>query len=464
MPAPFGVLSPGEVGEQPANILDKLMAGIINGTVQIPKHVIDATVNAAPPGLRREDFTDAPPPMGLTAAWQPGDEMRGAALEAATLPMGTGAIAGVPMRAGEAVMGAGPIRAYHGSPHDFDRFDLSKIGTGEGAQAYGHGLYFADREGVARSYRDALAADPRDKITEMIQGWHGMRLPGEQLTRDVVQKGLERHHMAPLNDLAKNDRAIDDIVTYANGHSDDLRTVSPEAMAAMRRLDNVMPKPGGHMYEVNINADPEHFLDWDRPIKRHPFTVDESVTDALRRSGVSKDEANYYANNKTGQDVVRRISRPSFPIRDEVGAPWKASNVNTYDEAMALVGGNKSLVNRMFTPDPAYTARTLNESGIPGIKYQDQGSRAPMGLNRANLESSVAVLRDDIARLEKTGGGNLPRLREKLSSAENALAAMPAESRNYVVFNDKLIDILKKYGIAGAAPVGMLATSDRGRE
>ena len=36
------------------------------------------------------------------------------------------------------------IRAYHGSPHDFDKFDLSKIGTGEGAQAYGHGLYFAE--------------------------------------------------------------------------------------------------------------------------------------------------------------------------------------------------------------------------------------------------------------------------------------------------------------------------------
>src|SRR5258706_8248564 len=38
-------------------------------------------------------------------------------------------------------LGSGPITAYHGSPHDFDRFDLSRIGTGEGAQAYGHGLY-----------------------------------------------------------------------------------------------------------------------------------------------------------------------------------------------------------------------------------------------------------------------------------------------------------------------------------
>jgi len=50
------------------------------------------------------------------------------------------------------------IRAYHGSPHDFDRFDASKIGTGEGAQKYAYGLYFAGKEGVARSYRDISPA------------------------------------------------------------------------------------------------------------------------------------------------------------------------------------------------------------------------------------------------------------------------------------------------------------------
>ena len=41
---------------------------------------------------------------------------------------------------------------YHGSPHKFDKFDSSKIGTGEGAQAYGHGLYLAESPGVAESY------------------------------------------------------------------------------------------------------------------------------------------------------------------------------------------------------------------------------------------------------------------------------------------------------------------------
>jgi len=51
----------------------------------------------------------------------------------------------------------GPIRAYHGSPYDFDAFDAAKIGNGEGAQAYGHGLYFAEAEPVAETYKHALA-------------------------------------------------------------------------------------------------------------------------------------------------------------------------------------------------------------------------------------------------------------------------------------------------------------------
>lgn len=47
--------------------------------------------------------------------------------------------------------------AYHGSPHFFDRFSLDKIGTGEGAQAFGWGLYFASKKEVAEHYRNVLS-------------------------------------------------------------------------------------------------------------------------------------------------------------------------------------------------------------------------------------------------------------------------------------------------------------------
>jgi hypothetical protein len=67
------------------------------------------------------------------------------------------------LQAGMGIMGsrgtggtpAGVLSAnvYHGSPHLFDKFEMSKVGTGEGAQAYGHGLYFADNPEVAKTYQ-----------------------------------------------------------------------------------------------------------------------------------------------------------------------------------------------------------------------------------------------------------------------------------------------------------------------
>ena len=46
--------------------------------------------------------------------------------------------------------------AYHGSPHNFDRFSTDSIGTGEGAQFFGWGLYFTNQEDIARWYADKL--------------------------------------------------------------------------------------------------------------------------------------------------------------------------------------------------------------------------------------------------------------------------------------------------------------------
>ena len=46
--------------------------------------------------------------------------------------------------------------AYHGTPHTIKgKFDISKVGTGEGAQAYGHGMYFAEAPQVAETYKRA---------------------------------------------------------------------------------------------------------------------------------------------------------------------------------------------------------------------------------------------------------------------------------------------------------------------
>lgn len=52
-----------------------------------------------------------------------------------------------------------PNSLHHGTPHDFDKFDSEKIGSGEGNQAYGHGFYLAENPGVAKEYAKTLGGD-----------------------------------------------------------------------------------------------------------------------------------------------------------------------------------------------------------------------------------------------------------------------------------------------------------------
>lgn len=60
--------------------------------------------------------------------------------------------------------------AYHGSPHEFDKFDLRAIGSGEGAQAHGWGLYFAQDRKVSERYREKLARKNRNKGVILYDG------------------------------------------------------------------------------------------------------------------------------------------------------------------------------------------------------------------------------------------------------------------------------------------------------
>lgn len=57
------------------------------------------------------------------------------------------------------------IKTYHASPYKFDKFDISKIGDGEGAQAYGKGLYFAENQNVAKDYYNEFASNGNANAT-----------------------------------------------------------------------------------------------------------------------------------------------------------------------------------------------------------------------------------------------------------------------------------------------------------
>ena len=55
----------------------------------------------------------------------------------------------------------------HGTPHDFNKFELEKIGTGEGNQAFGYGLYFTENSRIAKSYAEKLSKDKEGIIYQV---------------------------------------------------------------------------------------------------------------------------------------------------------------------------------------------------------------------------------------------------------------------------------------------------------
>ena len=257
-------------------------------------------------------------------------------------------VAATPRSTVGALLAAEPtgIIAYHGSPHSFDRFDISKIGTGEGAQSYGHGLYFAEAEPVAQEYRQRLAevtAAPFDRIGIPPNEWNAATMFARQM------------------DPTLPDIAARDFAAWTG------RDVTPELIDAFKTA-----KTPGSMYQVRINADPIKFLDWDKPYK----------PDALEALAANFDSVDPVMR-RTLEDWAYENSRRGIPMPDGQDIISKFGGV-TGTNARAL-------------------SETLKNAGIPGIKYLDQGSRG-------------------------AGEG----------------------SRNYVVFDDALIDLLRKYAIGGA--------------
>lgn len=210
------------------------------------------------------------------------------------------------------------IRAYHGSPHSFPRFDASKIGTGEGVQAYGHGLYFAGDEAVARHYRDILAEDEELPIPWPLSSDYAQAY---QNYLDLSTKAGEWSRLntgggaAPPNPYKK---PLDE----ASALWQDLR----------RQVDAATKRPG-HMYEVQIDYPEEALLDLDAPVGGQSQAVRDALSEFARA-----------------------------PLHFTFGQEgWRGKNAYM---SVAEQGASQ-----------AEASRVLRERGIPGLRYWDGNSR-----------------------------------------------------------------------------------------
>jgi predicted GNAT family N-acyltransferase len=280
------------------------------------------------------------------------DALRYTAQKATSGPLGAGEVIGEmigPMR------GKGPmaeIDVYHGSPHRFEEFDASKIGTGEGAQAYGHGIYLAESPDVARDYQVRLSYDPEK-----------MKIGGKQINAVYNQLQDSAARMPPARAAAEYEKL--DLIErlMMNNPVDEVEKAAAELSPATQKWFATQVKPSFETYGSFYKADlpdemVDRMLDYDASIKSQP----ENIRNALQ------------------------------PLLDKHGIA-RTADIGTLISAMG-----RDMPQSMVS-------EKLRELGIPGIKYLDAGSRGQGGSGTRNFvvfpgeEKKVNILERDGKKL-----------------------------------------------------------------
>lgn len=234
------------------------------------------------------------------------------------------------------------IRAYHGTPHKVDRFTTSKIGTGEGAQAYGWGLYFAESYGVAKSYAEQLSAIAPSTLTDRIK---------------EVEESAKKY--LPRYELAKDGRGYfaRDVSSGKPLKQKLFEELVPQEVR--NNLSEIHAKTGewasskgvGNLYTVELLPDADEFLDWDKPLSEQSEKVKAVFLPMVKR---------LISNN---EDFVNQAMK-----KQATSGELSAS------QAYFLIGGELSIAASDGYP-PKLASDAMSQAGIPGIRYLDGGSR-----------------------------------------------------------------------------------------
>jgi len=220
------------------------------------------------------------------------------------------------------------MTVWHGSPFKFKAFDPIKIGTGEGAQAFGHGLYVAENPKVAKQYSE-----------------------------NVKDLSSIAEYNAKLNRLSK--------IMDEDSAGSYRKFKSAKGEQAAKEYDDLMQeklqkiKAPGNMYKIDLPD--EHInkmLDWDKTLINQPKKVQEAIKD------IPHEQTGF-----TYGDIIDSIkAAPHLNNPDDY--PWAHP---TGQEIYKNLGQSMMVGNK--AKGQVEASKALSDLGIPGIKYLDEQSR-----------------------------------------------------------------------------------------
>lgn len=230
--------------------------------------------------------------------------------------------------------------AYHGSPYRFDKFSLDHIGSGEGAKAYGYGLYFAGDKQVAESYRRELSEKKSplqysangDTYDFTSRGWtdkDGKNVEYESPTWYALESARRK---IPLHD---------ETWSYQDKQAE---------VEAAKRIDTKRVERG-QLYEVTI-PEANTMLDWDRPLSEQPEQVKKALVENLPNV-----MEKFYAEKNWPGHTPRELAEAQVKGTGQFG-------YNIYKDLTNALGSDRA------------ASEYLKSIGIPGLRYLDGTSRS----------------------------------------------------------------------------------------
>jgi len=361
------------------------------------------------------------------------------------------------------------IIAFHGSGADFDQFRLDKIGTGEGVAAYGHGLYFSDTEDIAKFYKDTLTEVPHDY---QLDGQSVSKLYNDALNNENYQLA-EVLEQVQLHDSPKE---LIEKFSVKNGYpketEDFVKGLNYDRITAIDFDGNKLPL--GRTYKVALSPKPEELLDYDERLIDQPVKIQNAIRELYQKHAYkglnSAPEGGWSTGQLTAKEMIFMGLFPTSSgaqVYRTIAEKLNPNELIPYAE-MSTAQIRKAIKDE-YAGGEASMSMLLNQYGVKGIKYLDNASRNTSGGKLLDINKlddgkfQARIVLDSSTRQTGLGGtGRVITKKDNFKTKEEAKnwvdSKIGKKDNNYVIFDDKLINILAKYGIVGPVAITTLGS------
>lgn len=300
---------------------------------------------------------------------------------------------------------------YHGSPHKFNKFSTDNIGSGEGNQSFGWGLYFTDNKGIGEHYADIGNNNNRARIkNDLISGEFRDSL---YVNKDTMSDELQRF-------LSKNGYNI-----TANMNPDELA----QQVDSLRQQSQYYGKKADEMAGTGFDSD---FIAASEKYNNLASELEQIVRNSSEKRRLAEEEINQRVNDVGNSRNLYNVDLASSDGRDFDFLSW----YDTVDPEQKHKIKQQALVENLT--DKWGTSVRDTESYPNSIPFDTDESGASI---YHKLQSEWGMTPKETSLfLSRSGIDGIIYPADSLFNANNRDLGR-AESTNYVVFDENNVKV-----------------------